>query len=139
MLVFIEKNGAYMSYLINFLKGILVGVGGIAPGLSGSVMLLILGLYERCINAIGTLFKNFKKNLLFLVPLVCGFGVGILLFSKVVDFLLINYEFHTRYLFLGLVIGTLPLFYKTVKKKGFALKHWGIILVAAAVGVSWTS
>ncbi|MBE6732764.1 MAG: DUF368 domain-containing protein [Ruminococcaceae bacterium] len=124
-----------MSCLINFLKGILVGVGGIAPGLSGSVMLLILGLYERCINAIGTLFKNFKKNLLFLVPLVCGFGVGILLFSKVVDFLLINYEFHTRYLFLGLVIGTLPLFYKTVKKKGFALKHWGIILVAAAVGV----
>ena len=124
-----------MSYLINFLKGILVGVGGIAPGLSGSVMLLILGLYERCINAISTLFKNFKKNILFLVPLICGFGVGILLFSKIVDFLLLNYEFQTRYLFLGLVVGTLPLFYKTVKNRGFALKHWAIILVAAAVGV----
>lgn len=135
MLVFIEKNGAYMSYLINFLKGILVGIGGIAPGLSGSVMLLILGLYERCINAIGTLFKNLKKNILFLVPLLCGFGVGILLFSKIVDFLLINYEFQTRYLFLGLVVGTLPLFYKTVKKNGFKLRHWGIILLAAAVGI----
>ena len=66
--------------MINFLKGIVVGVGGIAPGLSGSVLLVIFGLYEKTVNAIGTIFKNFKENLKFLVPLVCGFGVGVLLF-----------------------------------------------------------
>ena len=48
----------------NFLKGIIVGIGGIAPGLSGSVLLVIFGLYQKTIDAIGTLFKNFKKNIL---------------------------------------------------------------------------
>ena len=42
---------------------IIVGIGGIAPGLSGSVLLVIFGLYQKTINAIGTLFKNFKKNI----------------------------------------------------------------------------
>ena len=85
--------------MINFLKGIIVGIGGIAPGLSGSVFLVILGLYQKTISAIGTLFKDFKKNVIFLLPLILGFGVGIILFSKVVDFLLANYEMYTRFAF----------------------------------------
>ena len=56
--------------MLNFLKGIIVGIGGIAPGLSGSVLLVILGLYQKTITAIGTLFKDFKKNLLFLIALI---------------------------------------------------------------------
>ena len=63
--------------MYNFLKGIIVGIGGIAPGLSGSVLLVILGLYQKTINAIGTIFKNFKKNITFLVPLFLGFGIGV--------------------------------------------------------------
>lgn len=94
----------------NFLKGIIVGIGGIAPGLSGSVLLVIFGLYQKTINAIGTLFKQFKKNMLFLVPLFFGFGIGVLLFSKTVNFLLNNYEMQTRFGFLGLVLGTIPIF-----------------------------
>ena len=78
--------------MLNFLKGIIVGIGGIAPGLSGSVLLVILGLYHKVINAIGTLFKNFKKNVIFLLPLCLGFGVGVIIFSKIVDFFLINDE-----------------------------------------------
>ena len=124
-----------MKYATDFFKGIIAGIGGIAPGLSGSVMLIILGLYEKAVNAIGTLFKNFKENLLFLIPLVCGFGVGILLFSKIVDFTLENYEFQTRYLFLGLVLGTLPLFYKEVKKNGFNKKYYILIAVSLAGGL----
>lgn len=123
-----------MNIIIDFLKGIVVGIGGIAPGLSGSVMLIILGLYEKTINAIGTFFKNFKKNILFLVPLFMGFGVGVLLFSKIVDFMLENYEFHTRYLFLGLVVGTVPLFYKEVNKNGFSKKFYPVILISALFG-----
>ncbi len=123
-----------MKLIIDFLKAIVVGVGGIAPGLSGSVMLIILGLYEKTINAIGTFFKNFKKNILFLVPLFMGFGVGVLLFSKIVDFMLENYEFQTRYLFFGLVIGTVPLFYKEVKKNGFSKKFYPVILISVLLG-----
>lgn len=122
--------------MLNFLKGILVGMGGIAPGLSGSVLLVILGLYQKTITAIGTIFKNFKKNVIFLFPLFLGFGVGVLLFSKIVDFLLGNYEMYTRYAFLGLVLGTIPLFYKEVKKEGFSKKYYIYIIIAAILGFS---
>ncbi len=118
-----------------FLKGIIVGIGGIAPGLSGSVMLIILGLYEKVVKSMSTLFKSFKKNIKFLIPLVLGFAVGVLLFSKVVDFMLTNFEFHTRYLFLGLVIGTVPLFYKEVKKRGFNNKYYLLIVLGAVLGI----
>lgn len=120
----------------NFLKGIVVGIGGIAPGLSGSVLLVIFGLYQKTITAIGTIFKDFKNNLKFLVPLFMGFGVGVILFSKIVDFLLINYEMYTRFTFLGLIVGTVPLFYKEVKKEGFNNKYYIIIAIAAIIGIA---
>lgn len=123
-----------MTFLKNFFKGVIAGIGGIAPGLSGSVLLVILGLYEQTVHAIGTLFKNFKKNILFLLPLVAGLGVGILLFSKVVDFLLVTFEFQTRYAFLGLILGTIPLFYREVRKKSFRKRYYLVIVAAAAVG-----
>ncbi len=120
----------------NFLKGIIVGIGGIAPGLSGSVLLVILGLYQKTINAIGTIFKDFKKNVAFLFPLFLGFGVGVIIFSKVVDFLLGNFEMYTRFAFLGLVLGTIPLFYKEVKKEGFNKKYYIVMLISALVGIA---
>lgn len=118
-----------------FLKGILVGIGGISPGLSGSVMLVIFGLYEKTIEAIATIFKNMKKNIIFLVPLLLGFGVGILVFSKLVDYLLNNFEMYTRFTFLGLVIGTIPFFYKEVKKNGFDNKYYFLILTFFVLGI----
>lgn len=121
--------------MVNFFKGIIVGIGGISPGLSGSVMLVIFGLYEKCIEAIGTLFTNFKKNITFLIPLFCGFFVGIVLFSKVVTYLLDNYEMYTRFTFLGLVIGTIPLFYKEVKKHGFNSKYYFVMIISFIIGL----
>ena len=118
----------------NFFKGIIVGIGGIAPGLSGSVLLVILGLYQKTITAIGNLFKEFKKNIKFLIPLVLGFGIGIILFSKLVDYLLTNFEMYTRFAFLGLVLGTIPLFYKEVKKEGFNKKYYLVIFLSAIIG-----
>lgn len=117
-----------------FLKGIIVGIGGIAPGLSGSVLLVILGLYEKTIHSVSTLFKNFKKNIAFLFPLIMGFGVGILIFSKIVDYLLNAFPMQTRFAFLGLVLGTVPLFFNEVKKKGFKVRFYVVILLGAALG-----
>lgn len=105
------------------------------PGLSGSILLVIFGLYKKTIEAIGTLFKDFKKNLIFLVPLFLGFGTGIFLFSKLVDFLITNYEMYTRYTFLGLIVGTIPLFYKEVKKNGFNRKYYFLIGLSFILGL----
>ena len=124
-----------METVKHFLKGIIAGIGGIAPGLSGSVLLVIMGLYEKTINALGTLFKHFKKNVKFLLPVGLGMVCGVLLFSKVVDFLLANFETPTRFAFLGLVLGTIPLFYKQVRKKGFRNIYYFVMVIAGLAGL----
>lgn len=124
-----------METIKHFLKGIIAGIGGIAPGLSGSVLLVIMGLYEKTIHALGTLFKHFKKNVKFLLPVGLGMVLGVLLFSKVVDFLLANFETPTRFAFLGLVLGTIPLFYKQVRKKGFRNIYYFVMVIAGLAGL----
>ena len=114
-----------------FFKGIIVGIGGVAPGLSGSVLLIIFGLYQRTLEALGTLLKDFKKKAAFLLPLVLGMGVGVLLFSRVIDFCLERFEMPTRSCFLGLILGTLPMVWKEVRKEGFRPYHPFMILLSA--------
>lgn len=120
--------------MINFLKGIIVGLGGVAPGLSGSVLLIIFGLYQKTLEALATLFKDFKKNIQFLLPLLLGMGVGVLLFSKILNYFLTNHEVPTRFAFLGLIVGTVPLFYREVKKEGFSNKYYILISLSALFG-----
>ena len=117
-----------------FFKGIIVGLGGVAPGLSGSVLLIIFGLYQKTLEALGSLLTNFRKNLRFLVPLVAGMFLGVLLFSKLIDFFLNHYEMPTRFCFLGLILGTLPMVWKEVRKEGFAKAYYAVIALAALAG-----
>lgn len=123
-----------MRFFKNFLKGVVAGIGGIVPGLSGSVLMVLLDIYEHTVHALGTLFQNFKKNVRFLLPVLLGMGCGVILFSRTVDFLLEYFEFYTRYAFLGLVLGTVPLFYRQIGKHGFPKQCYAIILCAAAAG-----
>ncbi len=124
-----------MQFLKTFCKSIFVGLGGVAPGLSGSVMMIIFGLYQDTVDALGTLFVNFKKKIMFLLPIALGMGVGMLLFSKLLDFFLETFPMQTRFTFLGLILGTVPLFYKEVKKKGFAKRYYLYIAAAVLAGV----
>ncbi len=133
--LFDNINSEAQNNMTNFLKGIVVGLGAIAPGLSGSVLLVIFGLYQKTIAAISTIFKNFVKNLKFLIPLGCGILLGVILFSKLVDFLLDNYEMQTRFAFFGFILGSIPLFYNEVKKKGFKPKYYALVAAAFALGI----
>lgn len=121
---------------MNFIKGICIGIGGIAPGLSGSVMLVIFGLYNKCISIIANIFTEFKKNWKFLITLGLGGVTGIFLFSKLIDYLLINHEMYTRYTFLGLVVGTIPIFLKEVKREKFKKKYFIPMIIAFLIGIS---
>ena len=121
--------------MVRFFKGIIVGIGGVAPGLSGSVLLIIFGLYQKTLDALGTIFKHFRKNICFLLPLVAGMFVGVLLFSKVINFFIHHYEMPTRFCFLGLILGTLPMVWREVRKNGFHRKHYALVLLALLAGI----
>ena len=51
--------------MINFFKGLATGLGAVAPGLSGSVLLVIFGLYRKTISTLNELFrvKNIWNNI----------------------------------------------------------------------------
>ena len=117
-----------------FWKGIIVGLGGVAPGLSGSVLLIIFGLYQKTLNALAGIVAHFRRNLRFLLPLVSGMFLGVLLFSKLIDYLLAFHEVPTRFCFLGLILGTLPMVWREVRKEGFSHYHYAIIAVSALLG-----
>ena len=120
-----------------FLKGIVVGIGGVSPGLSGSVLLIIFGLYQKTLEALGSFFKDIRRNGRFLLPLVLGMFIGVLLFSKLIHFFLTRYEMPTCFCFLGLILGTLPTVWKEVRKEGFSGKNYLYIAAAAALGFTF--
>ena len=117
-----------------FFKGIIVGLGGIAPGLSGSVLLIIFCLYQKTLDALGNLFRDLRKNVSFLLPLVAGMGTGVLLFSKAVNFFLNHYEMPTRFCFLGLIAGTLPMVWQEVTKNGYSRKYLLLVILSGCLG-----
>ena len=120
--------------MLQFLKGIVVGIGGVSPGLSGSVLLIIFGLYRQTLEYLGTIMKDFKRKIRFLLPLLLGMGVGVLLFSNVIDFCLERFEMPTRFCFLGLILGTLPMVWREVRKEGMCPWHYALILLVAVGG-----
>ena len=120
--------------MLLFLKGIVVGIGGVAPGLSGSVLLIIFGLYRQTLDHLGTVLKDFRRKIRFLLPLHLGMGVGVLLFSNVIDFCLERFEMPTRFCFLGLILGTLPMVWKEVRRDGLRPWHYGLTAAVAVAG-----
>ena len=118
-----------------FLKGIIVGIGGVSPGLSGSVLLIIFGLYRKTLDALSGFFKNIRENGLFLLPLVLGMVTGVLLFSKAIDYCMTHFEMPTAFCFLGLILGTLPMVWKEVRKEGFPWYYYPVIGLTAALGL----
>lgn len=120
--------------MTRFFKGILIGLGAVAPGLSGSILLVIFGLYQKTLEAISGLLKSFRKNFIFLFPLGCGILGGVILFSKLVDWLLLRYPMQTRFCFLGLILGSVPLFWREIRTKGFHKKYYFAIGAGFTVG-----
>lgn len=124
-----------MDFFVKFLKGILIGVGNIAPGVSGGALAMIMGLYEDMVGAIGNFLKDIKKNLLFLLPIGLGAGFGVVAFSGVISYFLQNYLTPTAYLFAGLITGTLPVLFRKANKKSFKIGYLIPMLITFAFAI----
>ena len=108
-----------MRNLINqILRGIVIGVANIIPGVSGGTMMVSMGIYDTLIHCITHLFKQFKKSVLTLLPYAVGMLVGIVGLASVINWGLDHYSLPTNTLFIGLILGGLsPLLQKIDKKK----------------------
>ena len=97
-----------LSWLTRIIKGIVIALGFILPGISGGVLAAILGIYERMIVFLAHPFKDFKENVLYFIPVAIGMLLGIGLFSYPIEYLLENYQVFVLWSFAGAIIGTIP-------------------------------
>jgi len=97
-----------LSWITRIIKGLIIALGFILPGVSGGVLAAILGIYERMINFLAHIKVNFKENVLYFLPVGIGMVLGIALFSLPVEYLLAHYKIIVLWGFAGAIIGTIP-------------------------------
>lgn len=108
-----------MSFIINMIFGAIIGIANIIPGVSGGTMAVMLNIYDKLIASVTELRKNFKKSILFLIPIVIGGGVGIVAFSKLLEYLLDSHPMPTFFFFIGLIAGSIPLVFRKASETKF--------------------
>ena len=128
----IKKNVSIGDWLLRLVKGVIIGIGFITPGLSGGVLAVVFGIYEPLMRFIANLKEKFIRNLLFFIPIGIGGVIGVVAFSAVVDWAFTHYAAQFIWLFIGFIAGTFPSLFKTAVKNGRKSWHWLLLLIVAA-------
>ena len=112
-----------MEFLVLIFKGFIIGMAKIIPGVSGALIAISFGIYEKAIKAINYFFKNPWDNFLFLLPIGIGVLLSISLTSELFIYFISNYYLPTMLLFIGLIMGGIPNLIENVNIKKINFFH----------------
>lgn len=135
-----------IKHLLNFLKGIIIGIATLVPGVSGGTMAIILNVYDDLIHAISSFFKDWKKNTLLLLVIGAGAVLSMFALAGVLESLLGGkYRVPLIYFFIGVVISGIPVILNKVTESGkpewidylFALLGLGIAIALGFQPAGW--
>lgn len=107
----------------NLLKGMVIGIANIIPGVSGGTMAVSMGIYDRLIHCLTHLFSEFKENVKFVVPIGIGVVIALAGLPFVITPAFEHFPLQTNALFIGLIVGGLPAVWKKVKGSSIRLGH----------------
>ena len=128
-----KPTGGIVDWIIRLVKGMLVGIGAIVPGISGGVLMVVFGIYEPLLRFLGNLRNKFFKNVWYFLPVGIGGILGVIGFSAVVDYAFTHYAAQFIWLFIGFICGTFPSLVKTSGKEGRKSWHW-VLLGVMSIG-----
>ena len=122
-----------LKWFLDVLRGAVIGVSNIIPGVSGGTMAVSMGIYDRVIYAVNNLFKQFRKSFREILPILIGVLIGLFAFAALIGTLLGTKSdeipitrLPTNFAFIGLILGGLPAIYKRVSMKNARLP--GVVL-----------
>ena len=108
-----------MKWFLDVLRGVVIGVSNIIPGVSGGTMAVSMGIYDRVIYAVNKLRGQFRKSFRELLPIIIGVLIGLFAFAALIGTLLGTKSdeipltrLPTNFAFIGLILGGLPAIYK---------------------------
>lgn len=104
-----------MKLIIEILKGLVIGLANIIPGVSGGTMMVSMGIYDKLIHCVTHLFKEFKQSVKFIFPYAVGMVIAVATLSFALKWAFAEYPLPTNTLFIGLILGGLPAILKQVK------------------------
>ena len=122
-----------MKWFLDVLRGMVIGLANVIPGVSGGTMMVSIGIYDKLIYSINNLFKKFKECFRILLPYLVGMGLAIALGSVALKVAFEKYPLPTNTLFIGLILGSLPIILKQIKGEKINALCIIIFLVFAAI------
>ncbi|MGN0808172.1 MAG: DUF368 domain-containing protein [Candidatus Coproplasma sp.] len=123
------------EFLLNMLKGAAIGVAMLIPGVSGGTLAVLLGVYDKIIDSLGGITKNFKASILFLLPIALGAVLAFAAMLYPINLALEYAPFPTIMLFAGFMLGSCPDMIMGAKKDGFKKYDIASVLIPLAVVV----
>lgn len=122
----------------NILKGIVVGLANVIPGVSGGTMMVSMGIYDKLIHCITHLFSEFKKSFKFLLPIFIGIGIAVVVVPFGIEYLFQKFPLQTNLAFIGLILGGLPAVWGKVKGSSIKVGHIiaGLLFFALVAGLA---
>ena len=122
-----------MKWFLDVLRGMVIGLANVIPGVYGGTMMVSMGIYDKLIYSINNLFKKFKECIKILLPYLVGMAIAIILGSVALKVAFEKYPLPTNTLFIGLILGSLPIILKQIKGAKINAIHVLIFLVFAAL------
>lgn len=119
-----------------FIKGILIGIAGIVPGISGGALAISLGLYEKLICIAANIFHNFKENIKFLFPIILGATLAVVGLSKGIKYMLDFYYVPTILMFCGFIMGGFKDLFNNVDKGSMKFKNIIISVISFIIVIT---
>ncbi len=121
--------------LKSILKGAVIGIANILPGVSGGTMAVAMGIYDKLIHCVTHLRKEFKESVKFLLPIGIGAVIGLIGLARIIEIMFEKLPLETNFMFIGLIIGGLPAILKKVKGQKVNAGHIFSCIVFLAVVV----
>lgn len=120
-----NTNKGLVSWILDILRGSVIGISNDIPGVSGGTMAVTMGIYDRIIYDVNNFRKNWRKALMDLLPILVGVLVGIFGFARILKPLIGDEGqvpppitlMPTIFAFIGLILGGLPIIWKNVDFK----------------------
>ena len=126
----LEMSLEVLGMIELLIKGFIVGIAFIIPGVSGGTLAIYLGIYQKLLDAINHLFTDFKKSMKFLIPFGIGGVISVLGLAKLMGFLIAWNSWIVLLFFIGLLAGGVKQIYLKSEVKHFHLPSFIALILS---------
>lgn len=130
---FTKEGGFPLHFILDILRGAVIGLANAVPGVSGGTMMVSMGIYDRIIGSLNNLFKNFRSSFRTLLPYLIGMAAAILAGAFILKKAFENIPLPTSALFIGLILGSIPIILRQMK--GMRVNALAVLLFILAAAL----